>query len=466
MEQYLRKILASNENSGHSVYSHLTEVFTHILQTKPERLYETFESISAFVKQNAFEYKDLKSDTEIAKLQPRKIELSEWVEKCRSLLSRHIKVTEQGFKVVVHPAPLGMFSDLLKDFQLLQWIGISFGDDETYRIQLSLRNLMRSSGAQSIRFWGKIYGREKDYYVAEGILENTGREDITRPKGFEKRGTGLNKYTYWVTDSILEDWVELPDVTPQQIQQGRLIKKLFTGRLDAEINSYPIFSGKERHLLRVQIGRISSACVIVPKGLYKVNEDDPTEIETDEEGTMGGYEELSSEENWVHYHSYILKAGRATHAEPEVPPGEDVDIEELKAKLEENDKSVERLRSITEDEALVAEEKSWNISVVGDTQVYAAKPPQEGNVIYACSVIKNLRWPGNFTVYKGGRWVNFYLGYGVKKTDPTFVPISPPDVNADPEDPTEQPEPTPLQAPEELESDSEEVKKADDEDED
>ena len=459
MEQQLRKILASGDSLNPSVYSHLTEVFTYILQNKPERLYENFESISAFVKKNTFKYNELKPDTEIAKLQARKIELSDWVEECKKLLSKYTKTTEQGFNIVVPPPTLGTFSDLLKDFQLLQWIGIGFGEEETYRIQLSLRNLMRSSGAQSLRFWGKIYGREKDYYVAEGILENTGREDIPRPKGFEKRGTGLNKFTYWVTDSILDDWVELPDVTPQHIQQARQIKKLLTGRLDSEITSYPIFSGKERHLLRAQIARISGACVIVPKGIYKANEEDPLNLDVDEEAAVPGFEELNAEENWVHFYPYILKAGRATHADPEIPPGEEVDIEELKARQEENDKSVDRLRSITEDDPLQGEEKSWTVTTIGDTQVYAAKAPQEGTVSYSVILVKNLRWPGNVTVFKGGRWVNFYLGYGIKKTDPTFIPISPSDVNGDPE-------PTPLQAPEELESDSEEEKKENEEEED
>ena len=103
---------------------------------------------------------------------------------------------------------------------------------------------------------------------------------------------------------------------------------------------------------------------------------------------------------------------------------------------------------------------------MGDTQVYAAKPPQEGTVSYSVTVVKNLRWPGNVTVVKGGRFLSFYLGYGIKKTDPTFVPIAPNDVNNDPEDPVEQPEPTPLNAPEELESDSEEEKKDNEEEED
>ena len=466
MEQQLRKILSSSDNNSESVYSHLTEVFTYILQNKPERLYETFESISAFVKKNTFAYSELRPASEIADLQSRKIALSDWVDGCRKLLSKYTKTTAQGFSIQVPPPSLGTFSDFQKDSSLLQWVGISFGEEESYRIHLSLKNLMRSSGAQSMRFWGKFYGREGDYYVAEGLLENAGREDIPRPKGFERRGTGLNRHTYWVTDNVLDDWIELPDVTPQHLQQARQIKKLFTGRLDAEITSYPIFAGKERHLLRAQIARISSSCVIVPKGLYKANEEDPSVLDVDEEAAVPGFEELASEENWVHFQPYILKAGRATHADPEAPPGEEVDLEELKARQEENDKSVDRLRAITEDDPLQGEEKSWNVAVVGDTQVYAAKAPQEGSVNYAVTVVRNLRWPGNCTVFKGSRWVNFYIGYGVKKTDPSFVPISPPDVNGDPEDPTEQPEPTPLQAPEELESDSEEEKKNDEEEED
>lgn len=465
MDQQLKKILASSDEPHSEVYSHLTEVIIHILQNKPEKLYDNFELISSFVKNNTFSYKPLAPDTEIAKLKSRKIDVSDWVEDCKALLSPFIKTTEQGFKVLAPPPPLGTLSDLLQDRELLNWVGIDFGESETYRIQLSLRNLMRSSGASSIRFWGKIYGREKDYYVAEGTLDGAGREDIPRPKGFERRGTGLNKFTYWVTDSVLDDWVELPDVTPQHIQQSRTIKKLLTGRLDSEVLSYPIFSGKERHLLRAQIARITSSTVLIPKGIYKLNEEDPSQLDLEEEPSALGFEELAGEESWVHLHPHILKAGRATHAEPEPVAGEEADIEELRARQEEADKTLDRLRSIAEDDPLVGEEKSWAVNIIGDNQVYAAKPPQDGSVMYAATVIRNLRWPGSVTVYKNGKWVNFYLGYGIKKTDPVFVPIAPPDVLVDPEDPSEQPEPTPLEAPEELESDSEEEKKAD-EDED
>ena len=58
-----------------------------------------------------------------------------------------------------------------------------------------------------------------------------------------------------------------------------MIKKILTGNLNAEIDSQPPFPGKEKHLLRAQIARISFSCNLVPSGIYKVNEEDPKEIE-------------------------------------------------------------------------------------------------------------------------------------------------------------------------------------------
>lgn len=68
------------------------------------------------------------------------------------------------------------------------------------------------SGATQLRFWGKIYGIQKDYWVIEGQLE-TSEEEVTSWQ-VEKRGEGVNKLVYWVNDNLLEDWIQLPDVTP------------------------------------------------------------------------------------------------------------------------------------------------------------------------------------------------------------------------------------------------------------
>lgn len=71
----------------------------------------------------------------------------------------------------------------------------------------------------------------------------------------------------------MNDWIQLPDVAPEQIIVSRLLKHVFTGSLNANIDSCPPFPGKERHLLRAQLARIQHASEIVPKGLFEIDEE-------------------------------------------------------------------------------------------------------------------------------------------------------------------------------------------------
>ncbi len=43
------------------------------------------------------------------------------------------------------------------------------------------------------------------------------------------------------------------------------------------------FHGKEKHLLKCVIARITHSCELAPKGLYKTNEENATVIEYEEE---------------------------------------------------------------------------------------------------------------------------------------------------------------------------------------
>ena len=139
------------------------------------------------------------------------------------------------------------------------------------------------SGANSLRLWGKIYGTEKDYWIVEGSLDTP--EENKNEYGVEKRGAGVNQFVYWVTDNLLEDWVQLPDLKPDHIVFARLMKHFFTGNLNATINCNPPFPGKERHYLRAQIARITHATSISPKGLYEI-EDETNIMKLAEEFTM------------------------------------------------------------------------------------------------------------------------------------------------------------------------------------
>ena len=70
-----------------------------------------------------------------------------------------------------------------------------------------------------MRLWGKIRGTEKDYYVAEGKVEAAegGEEGGQLAEDAEARGTGVNAFVYWVTNTAMcgvESWTQLPDLNP------------------------------------------------------------------------------------------------------------------------------------------------------------------------------------------------------------------------------------------------------------
>jgi len=88
---------------------------------------------------------------------------------------------------------------------MLEWAGISFGEEETYKLQKSIKRLAIMSGADSLRFFGKIYGTKQDYLIAIGTLSEA--EEVQTDRSVEKRGDGVNKNVFWVTNNLLNDWI-------------------------------------------------------------------------------------------------------------------------------------------------------------------------------------------------------------------------------------------------------------------
>jgi len=150
---------------------------------------------------------------------------------------------------------------------MLSWAGINFGMSDNFSIQCSMKKLAELSGADKLRFAGKIFGKEKDYWMVSGELSST---ELEVDRNVEPRGTGCNAVCYWVTDNLLHDWIQLPDVRPEHIEASRLVKRVFTGNLNANVDTNPPFPGKERHFLRAMIARIFHATALSPKGLYEM----------------------------------------------------------------------------------------------------------------------------------------------------------------------------------------------------
>lgn len=47
----------------------------------------------------------------------------------------------------------------------------------------------------------------------------------------------------------MDEWIELPVISPEHIKAARLVKYIFTGNLNQKIVSYPPFPGLEKHMV-------------------------------------------------------------------------------------------------------------------------------------------------------------------------------------------------------------------------
>ena len=218
-----------------------------------------------------------------------------------------------------------------------------------------------------------------------------------------------------------------------------MIKYSFTGDLNACIDSCPPFPGKERHLLRAQIARIAHATELCPKGSFEID-DETQAINPAAEPPAMDVDSLRSLEAWSHLHPMIKRSGRCKNPAPAGGEGDDA--------AEEDPKDVAELfRALNEDDPIIEGVDAWTSRVCGDLQPYRAKDGDNASS-YAVNVLRSLRWPGAYTVAKGGSYCSVYVGDGLKKGESSFNPTEPPEVQADPIGQGEMPEPTPLTAPE------------------
>lgn len=143
--------------------------------------------------------------------------------------------------------------------------GVGLSREETHRVFASIHKLQQSKKLSSARLFGKILGTAKDYYVVEAkYVDEPERPEPEEgapppPVPLEASSEGCNTFSYFVTNDPSQEWTELPQVKPDQISAALLIRKLFTGDLQADVRAYPPFPGKEKEYLRAQIVRPSHA---------------------------------------------------------------------------------------------------------------------------------------------------------------------------------------------------------------
>jgi radial spoke head protein 4A len=423
-------------------YDHLEKIVNRVISERPKDAYGLVEVLSRLVREqpDAAAAPPVAEDFEAT---------ATYVQKVREL----DKVpTDDGGPVNVGCA----VPDFCEEAEMLQWAGVGFGEMESYKVKCSLRNLafkQQEAGFTKIRFWGKILGSMRDYYIAEAAKEGVGDADEANPDA-EPLGAGANMYTYFVTNDLCEEWTMLPNIKPSELVAARRIKKIFTGALEAKVVTHPPFPGTEAVLLRAQIARIASDTGIMFKDFKKregvFGTEEATEPEKNEEFVMPTIDQLLGTEGWQHQEPHILLHGRTTHMDP---PDED----------EENPETTKvRKRMLAEQEADPARDPirtldgdglEWTFKQYGDTALYrnplSSSDPESPLYLpwkgrprsNAVICVRSLTWPGSVTVAQHANLVNLYVGHGLPYKQPDFFPSMLPAVQEEPDDPIEHPEP-------------------------
>lgn len=334
--------------------------------------------------------------------------------------------------------PLTYMGELPDQMPMFAWAGVGLSKEETYRIYLAMQKLAKEKELPMVRFFGKIFGTKADYV----ILEAAGNKDAHKlppaakegETPAEEPGVGLNWGTYFVSSSACEEFVQLEDVTPEQVLKSMAIRKYFTGDLNAPVACYPAFPGKEGAYLRAQIARIAQGTMVQPAGKLMVDDESeqtyPKPIkENPEYAVPEGLPDLAS---WVHTYQGILKIGRCTNV-PWTPPEGDEEAE-----APEVEEETEPLVAIGEDAPVVAfsEEEGDNLPA------WTAKMYHAEFDAYSVAIAKSNRWPGAYAAIakSGDKAASVYFGTGHEATGKAFTPEAPPPVMAESAETEEAPE--------------------------
>lgn len=186
----------SSSASGDSLYQHLSRVIAKVIDERPKDVVDYFELFSERVRAQNFQAQEVR--LEDAYKEPERLEIAQRRLAMLILQSQHtsanVNDVNGGGRSSSHGSQLSTESiangndededeenDVIyeaaaeRDLCELQFywnlFGIGFSREEVFSLSCSLRQLKRrNAGIATCRFWGKIFGLQSDYYIAECTL--------------------------------------------------------------------------------------------------------------------------------------------------------------------------------------------------------------------------------------------------------------------------------------------------------
>ncbi|XP_036145932.1 radial spoke head protein 6 homolog A [Monomorium pharaonis] len=493
--------------SGDSLYDHLIELLAKILAEQPQNAIDIFEEYSRKLKEERLKIKtNYLRDLFIPPVQ---------YDDAKELIKlfQEVKRIDEGEQEMIGNEEGDMKKKHFNMLDILFYFeqtGVGLPRHEIILLNLSIRKLASTMPLKNIRFWGKILGKSKNYYILEAELQadelarrleqkeheiqsrkgneenevetaakfakeeaikiekndlertvetlESPREDMLEGKPLqlifpplpvtswrslpeipiERIGSGLNKKVYFVCNAPgLDEWIELPTVTPQQIVIARQIVRYCTGNLETPIYSFPPFPGTEKNYLRAQIARISATTHVSPIGFFTFGGEDEDELikeerkEKEELSENINYDPLpikdlvdSSMSNWCHFSPYILKQGRTVWWNLEEEDNVNKVFEEEEEEIVEEDdvKMMEKeigpplLTPLSED------------AIVDSVLPWTAKQSSYIQPDIAVALVRSNIWPGAFAFAAEKRFATMYIGWGHKYNAYNYSPSNVPPV--------------------------------------
>ncbi|GBG32879.1 Radial spoke head protein 6-like A [Hondaea fermentalgiana] len=403
------KAFLLKDQDGSNLFDHVADVLLKVISERPENALQVFEQLSASVKAGKLSGGVANEATQaqrelimahskqLSKLY-RDPEAPEAVEDDEGDEAKEAPEPEEPL-----PAPRAdVLIDMDKEFAAWRAAGVHMAPQDSFKLQMSLARLAGADDSiQTLRLWGKLLGREGDYFVAEGTggAAEEGDED---EEGVEPAEPEANKHTYWVCSYPGGPWTRLGSLRPEAVLCARQIKRFLTGNLDASVLGYPAFPGTERAYVRAIIALINEECAIAPKGYFAVSEDGDA-VDVAEEFTMPAVADLLDASAWEAYGPAFSSLGRVRPVETEDAEGNTVSQPE-------------------------GWELQWVRDALAEKWTARAYPRTLPDLKHAHAVLRSEAWPGAFAIASAasGAWSNVYVGYGFARADTLYTPPMPP----------------------------------------
>ncbi|KAI4481115.1 hypothetical protein M0804_009741 [Polistes exclamans] len=491
-------LLKHSPESGDNLYDHLSELLAKILSEKPKNAVDIFEVYSRRLKEER--YKTQTDHLRDVYVPPGQYENAK---KLIDLFQNPVTETRKEEDRMEEDEDSEKKKGIPNTMDLLFYFeqtGVGLPRGEMVLLNLAIRKLASKVPIENLRFWGKILGNPKNYYVVEAefledelqrrleqttpveeIREEDKSEEVKEERDMEMKkeisgdneeeekglhlvfpplpintwkmtaevppeqiGTGVNTKVYFVCNNPgIDDWHELPPVTPQQIIIARQIVRYFTGNLKTPMHTFPVFPGTEENYLRAEIARISAATDISPIGYFTftgLDEEEEIDEEMEEGGTLTEnvhYDPLPvkdlvdpSMSNWCHHTPYILKQGRTVWWDPREKEEEVIEEEEEEEEEEEDMEKVEGTRTgdaIKETGPPLLSPLSED-AILESVFPWTTRQSSFVQLDTAVALVRSNIWPGAYAFAVDRRFANVYIGWGHKYTAYNYNPPSMPPV--------------------------------------